>query len=181
MNDPLTPSRKMKDLSAKKVQQVVEAAHENAADPIEEAADEYYEPFLCDQIKMLAEDLQFPEQWAAEIGVTEARMFSWIERYPEFAEAYAEAITKLRAAFTEELMGVARGNKPDAIGPLYVMIAKKRFADLYGDIPAPVAARLPAPRDITPGGGQVIDGSVADQDEEELLAELEVLRKRHQS
>lgn len=179
MTDPLTPTRKLKDLSAKRLQQQIEHAHENAALPHEEAADPYYEPYLCDQIKMMAEEMQFPEQWAAEIGVTEMRMFSWIERYPEFAEAYAVAITKLRAAFTHELVHVAKGRRPDAVGPLYALMAKKRFADLYGDAPMLPVQGLPAPRDITPQG-QVIDGAaVEDMEADQLRSELEALRKRH--
>lgn len=182
MTDPLTPSRKFKNLTADKLQQQIEHAQENAALPHEEAADPYYDPYLCEQIKMLADDMKFPEQWAAEIGVTEARMFGWIERYPDFAEAYAIAITKLRAAFTQEMVHVAKGNRPKAIAPLYTLLAKKRFIDLYGDAPPP-AIGLPgpaAPRDITPGQGQVIEGTaVEDLNSEQLRSELEALRKRH--
>ncbi len=180
MNDPLTPTNaKVKRLTAERLQDSIDHAVENPALPHEEAADPYYEAYLCDQIKMMAEDMTFPEQWAAEIGVTEMRMFGWIERYPEFAEAYAVAVTKLRAAFTAELMQAARGKKEGAIGPLYAMIAKKRFADLFGDAPPPPAGGLPAPRDITPTGGQVIDGQFEEMESDQLRQELEALRKRH--
>lgn len=180
MSDPFAPPPKVKRLTAQRIQETIEHAHDNAAMPHEEAADPYYEAYLCDQIKDMAEDMKFPEQWAAEFGVTEFRMFGWIERYPEFAEAYAVAVTKLRAAFTEELFRVAKMGSGVAIGGIYTMIAKKRFADLYGDAPPPPAAGIGGPRDITPHNGQLIEGTaISDMETDQLEAELEALRKRH--
>lgn len=183
MTDPVYPPKSAMKLTSNALEVRVEKAQENAAPPHVEAADPYYEAFLCDQIKMLAEDMQFPEQWAAEIGVTEARMFSWIDIYPEFAEAYAVAITKLRAAFTHELLHVAKGKRFGAVGPLYVLVAKKRFPDLFGDDPTPRPSAPRAPRDITPpdagSGPQTIDGTFEDMQEEQLQAELDALRARH--
>ena len=154
--------------------------------PVLEAADPYYEPYFCDNIKMMAEDMQFPEQWAAEIGVTEMIMFDWITKFPEFAEAYNIAMTCLRAAFTAEIVGVARGRKPNANANLYALIAKKRFHDLYGDHPPAIAAppggarQGGAPKDITPANGNVIDGTpISDMKSEQLHKELKALRKRH--
>lgn len=181
MTDPLTPTRKLKDLSAERLKQQVNHAHDNAAMPHEEAADPYYESYLCDHIKMMAEEMSFPEQWAAEIGVTEMRMLSWIERYPEFAEAYAVAITKLRSAFTSELVHVAKGFRPNAVGPLYALMAKKRFADLYGDAQLPPSQGFPAPRDITPQGQAIEGTAVDDMETEQLRSELEMLRIRHET
>lgn len=181
MSDPVAPGQKARHLTAQRVQDGIDHAESNEALPHEEAADEYYEPYLCDAIVMLAEQMEFPEQWAAQIGVTEMHMFSWIEKYPEFARAYALAITKLRAAFTAELVNVARGKNPLAMAPLYGLLAKKRFADLYGDAPPPPAKGLAPPRDVTPGS-QIIDATaVSDDDADRIRAEIKELRRRHGS
>lgn len=179
MNSPVSPSQSAKHLTSDRMQQHIDHVSDNAALPHEEAADPFYESYLCDQIKVMAEDMQFPEQWAAEIGVTEVRMFSWVGKYPEFTEAYAVAITKLRAAFTTKMLEIADGKREGAIGTLWVLIAKKRFADIYGDAPVP-SAGLPAPRDITPAGDQTIDGTaISDMEVDQLQSELDALRRRH--
>lgn len=183
MNDDLTPTPPgQTDVTAK--------LEKN--DPILEAADPYYEPYFCDTIKALAEEMMFPEQWAADIGVTEMIMFDWISKFPEFAEAYNIAMTALRAAFTSEIVSVARGGKKDANAVLYALIAKKRFHDLYGDHNAPAA---PAPfggagrggaqnsmQDVTPAinDSNTISGvAISDMKAEQLHDELKLLRDRH--
>lgn len=176
-DDPLTPSRRSRNLSAATVIDTI--PDEDKATEIEEATDEYYEMFMCDQIISFAEDMMFPEQWAAELGVSEARMFSWISKFPDFAEAYQVALTRLRAAFMEDLMNAARGKVPFSQPSLYTLIAKKRFRDLFGDEPV-------APRDAPPIGTKMVDvtpsdGKTVDYNEmqaEQLRKELEEYRER---
>jgi len=151
------------------------------SDPIEVAADTYYEPRFCDRIKYLATEMKFVEGWAYDIGVSEMTMYDWIEKFPEFKEAYNIAVTTLRSTFTDEIVSAARGEKPGANAVLYVLLAKKRFKDLYGDPERFPTA--PIPLGITPQaieGGMVIDGKVIDEmAEEQLIEELKMLRERH--
>lgn len=184
MNDddetPNLPARVSRKLTEENVTQMVDQAHADPASEYEEAADPFYEPYFCQTIVLLAEQMWFPEQWASEMGVTERRMMNWVIRYPEFADAYETAITKLRAEFTADFVRTARGGKEGAVGPMYILLAKKRFPDLFGDVPtAPPSAAAP-PKDITPNSAEIIEhapieGSEADK----LRAELEELRKIH--
>lgn len=167
--------------------ETIEHAESNAATPFEEAADPFYEDFFGEMIKGYAEECMFPEQWAHLIGVSEPRMFSWLHKYPEFAECFASAVTILRSKFTSELMDAARGKKFGAQSSLYMMVAKKRFADLYGDIgdfvPPGSGTLDPAKaRDITPKG-DIVDEQrdYESMQEAQLLQELEKLKKRHQN
>lgn len=154
-------------------------------DPFAAAADPYYEPVFCDLIQQYAEEMEFPEEWAANLGVAERTMFDWIEKFPEFARAYLIALTKLRAAFMRELRTTARRPSMTSNGPLYALIAKKRFADLFGELPQDKAPPLPtAPTDAT--GAPVIDGTtgevvedVAVADTTRLEQELAALRQRN--
>jgi len=156
----------------------------NVSIEVLEAADPYYEPYFCDQIIKMAEDMQFPEQWADAIGVNEMVMLGWIQTFPAFADAYYSAMTKLRSAFTGELVSVARGKslgedrgKPDAT--IYTLLAKKRFADLYGDA-IPQIIHSPVPQTLNTVQGDVIDGQVIDDmAAEDLRKEIKVLRDRH--
>ncbi len=166
---------------------------EGEGDPYAEMMDPYYEPYFCDEILRMADEMMFPEEWAAELGVSEPELFSWIGKFPEFARAYNVAATKLRAAFTREMRDSARGEKSFSQPALYKLFAEKRFPDLYG-VPSPKAlpptedpASINAPK--TAMTGEVIDGTLVeheqkpaeDMDAPELVAELEALRKRHTS
>lgn len=145
----------------------------------ERAADPYYEPYFCDSIQVWAEEMKMPEQWAAEIGVPEQEMFNWISVYPEFARAYAIAMTKLRAAFTDYMLRAAEAPNGVRTASLIALIAKQRFRDLYGD-PAPgraPPAALPM-RDVTPGESELGVGSVSEMEHDALIKELEALRRR---
>lgn len=143
------------------------------------AADDRYEPYFCDRIILMAEELMFPEEWAAELGVTEADLYDWIARFPEFARAWNIAATKLRAAFTRELRDQAKRPSSMSNPALLGLIAKTRFRDLYGGVdegpaqPRDGRARF-APRDVTPGHA----GAIEDMDAEEIMRELEQLRDR---
>lgn len=150
-------------------------------DPYKEAADPFYDARFCDDIQDMARDMMFPEEWAAQIGVTEARLLRWTVQFPGFAEAFAVAVTILRATFTAELREAARGKKAFSHAPLYAMFARKRFPDLYGDQSdqKPPAAP-PGPRDITPASEAIIDADrpVQDMATDELQKELDRLRAR---
>jgi hypothetical protein len=157
-------------------------------DPVAEAADDYYEAYFCDRVQVLAEDGNFPETWADELGVTEWEMYQWTQTYPEFTRAFALALTKLRSKFTKELWKAARGKSFGAQSSLFVLLGKKRFADLYGDAKPPgiddPPQRLPGTidnmRDITPVETPDKDGELPNDPEtlESLQKELEHLRKQ---
>lgn len=185
MTDPLTPHKRVKNVTNETAVQIIDHSAENEALPHEEAADPYYEPYFCDDIKGFAEEGMYPEEWAAEFGVSEVTMFGWANRFPEFAEAYAIASTKLRAAFTAELRKNSRLPGQMTNGPLLSLIAKSRFSDLYSaPVKAPASSPIPgsSARDITPpqdvASGEVVDYDDATQ--EHLLEELERLRNRHE-
>jgi|GEM_PF-2133167 len=186
MSDPLKPHKRAKSFTNETAVQIIEHSAEHEAAPHEEAADPYYEPYFCDDIKGYAEEGMYPEEWAAEFGVAEITMFGWAQRFPEFADAYAIAMTKLRASFTAELRRNSRlpGAMTNAV--LLSKIAASRFPDLYGTPhKAPPNGRS-APgsnaRDITPSQPSAT-GEVEDYDDhtqEHLLKELETLRNRHE-
>lgn len=143
------------------------------------AADPYYDPIFCEFIIGFAERQMFPEEWAAELGLSEATVFEWVDKFPEFAEAWEIAITKLRAAFTRDMRDASQGKVAFAQGALYQVFAKKRFPDLYGDSKdaAPVSKTGPSEK-----RGSEIEAEKSSEIEqmqtEELLRELEILRKR---
>ena len=184
MSDPTNPGSGLTKLTRKRLEQIEEKAEKTEVSEWEEEADPYYEPYFCDMISDWAEQMMFPEQWAADLGVTEMTLYNWITKFPEFARSYQVAITKLRAAFTKEMIEVARGKNQAANAVLYTLIAKKRFADLYGD---PPPAQTPAYYTPTTGGGsvgQTIDGTIGskvdDMETDDLQKELEDLRARHE-
>jgi len=183
MTDPLHPRRQSRHLTAASVAAVLEAAGNAESDPIKVALAELYEPWMCERIKEWAVELRFPEEWAAELGVPEAEMFNWISEFPDFARAYAVAITRLRAAYTSAMVSIAIGRQnpgvslADAQPALMALIGKKRFADLYGDAPpdqSPFAWRGSTPRDVTP-----ID--MRGEDVGALREEARRLRVRHET
>lgn len=159
-------------------------------DPVLEAVDPYYDPSFGEDIVEWAQEITFPETWAARLGVTEVVMFSWVQRYPEFARDYLNALTHLRAKWSEAMVGLALGRKGDnhslafANPKLVETIARQRFADLYGkaDTAAPGLTPPAAPRDITPTEGEISDvapnGMTPEQIEREL-SDLRILRERH--
>lgn len=168
-------------------------------DAVEVAADDYYASEFAEKIVWWAQEMMFPEEWAAEMGVTEAIMFSWVHRFPEFGRAYAGAITILRGQFSNMLLRAATGRQgtmhslPNLNPQLLKLIAEKRFPDLYGAPPEAPRGRpagsapAEAPRDVTPiEGGQLIDHKKAlDQmtpaELEREMKELDLLRQRQAS
>jgi hypothetical protein len=160
------------------ISRIEDEAGDRENDPFAEIADDFYEARFCDLIHIYAEDMWFPEQWAHELGVSEHVMLTWVTRFPEFARAYARALTALRATFTTELVHVARGGTgTDLSNPaLYQLLAKTRFRDLFGDNPPSLPVSPASVRDITPGA----EGApAAGMNEARIMGELEVLRKRH--
>lgn len=198
MQDPLHPKSPQTILTAERLDRIERRADDTVADEIVEAADDYYEPHFCGHIQEWAGELMFPEQWAAELGVSEMTLYGWIRKFPAFARAYSIAITRLRAAFTREMVAMAMGRecyngaRSSAVfanATLIGLIAKKRFADLYGDpppTPPPQQGNPAEARDITPGAlpGSMIEGesrpaALSDMAVDQLQDELAALRARH--
>lgn len=186
MSEPIDRTTK---ITAKVIDKIIEDAGDKQNDPYLEAADDYYEPAMCDMIKIYAEDVMFPEQWAELLGIPEKEMYGFVRKYPEFARAFAMAMTILRSRFTAKMWEAARGRVPDAMAPLFTMFAKTRFPDLYGDKSAggpPAQGQPQQPqhsqdmKDVTPDDqpvGQLVDGTVLT--EQDIDAELKQLRERH--
>ena len=53
----------------------------------EPAAQCKYRPEFCQQVREMAQEGMFPEEWCAHIGVTVMTLFRWANRFPEFEEA----------------------------------------------------------------------------------------------
>lgn len=147
-----------------------------------------YDPGHCDTIRMLAQEGEFPEAWAAEIGVTLNTLRVWANTHDEFREAIIIAHHLLQTFWTREL--AKNRNNPDARPGLYQMITR-RFPALYGKAPIDLAAWLveadpvPVAAPQPTALGQTASHAAAGAESplktmktEDLEAQLEALRKR---
>jgi hypothetical protein len=117
-----------------------------------------YDPGHCNTIRLLAQRGEFPEAWAAEIGVTLNTMRNWARAHPEFAEAVVIAHHLLQTFWTRDIVK-NRLNK-DARPGLYGMIAR-RLPALYGRNPVDLAAWLVDPEALPVAAPQPIAGIAA--------------------
>lgn len=89
-----------------------------------------YSPEYCNQVRMLAQEGMFPEEWCAHIGVTLQTLYNWANAYPEFEEAVHIAWWILRAYWSkkarESVQGI--GMAPSVLNN----ILEKRFPDTWG-------------------------------------------------
>ncbi len=150
------------------------------SDEAEVSSDDYYEPRFCQDIIEWSGQGHFPEVWAAFFGVAESTMFGWVDRFPEFARAYAIAITRIRALMTHEAIQIARGKRAFSQGTVFMKILERRMPDLYGATKAektqPQGKRDLTERDEETGEPEeeALDTFRTDQLREELAA----LRRR---
>ena len=136
-----------------------------------------YDPAFCEAVKLMAQEGEFPEAWAAEIGVTLETMRLWCHRYPEFREATGIARLLLATYWTRR---IARNADSDAAKPgMYAMLAR-RLPALYGKNPIDLVEWMHAPPEgIAAGGLAALDaGTVAAASTDVLRERLEALRKR---
>lgn len=132
----------------------------------------------------MAEEGEFPEAWAADIGVTFGTFRAWYRDHEEFRDAFEAARLLLETYWTRDLVN-NRAN-PDARPGLYSLIMR-RFAHYYGpsapDLwgwfagknPAPSATPAPgAAQAAMPGNDQPVNQTAS----ADLERRLEKLRRR---
>lgn len=133
----------------------------------------------CWLVRDMAQRGEFPEAWAAEIGVTLNTMRVWVNTHEEFREALIIAQHLLQTYWTREL-AKAR-NDPNAKPGIYSILVR-RFPELYGRNPVDLFGILhsPLPEAGTSGEEHTIttaDG-VQQMTDEEIQKRLETLRQR---
>lgn len=136
----------------------------------------------CQLIRDLAQAGEFPEAWAAEIGITVNTMRMWVRTHPEFAEAAIIARHLLQAYWSREID--KNRNNPNAKPGLYTLITR-RFPELYGQTPFNIWAYLHGQDDLAPppatsasapaGSGAP---AAALNTEQDILNRLEALKAR---
>ena len=141
-----------------------------------------YDPEVhCQMVRDLAQEGEFPEAWAATIGITLNTMRVWVNTHEEFAEAVIIARHLLQTYWTRKL--VAARDDPNAKPGIYSIIVR-RFPELYGKAPVDLFAFLhsPLPTDTT-GAPEAehtvttVDG-VRQMSDEDIKKRLEILRQR---
>lgn len=141
-----------------------------------------YDPDLhCQLVRDLAQGGEFPEAWAAEIGITLNTMRVWVNTHEEFAEAVIIARHLLQTYWTRQL-AAARDN-PLAKPGIYSIIVR-RFPELYGKNPIDLFAFLHSPLPTDAAGGAGAEHTITTADgvqqmtDEEIQKRLETLRQR---
>lgn len=136
-----------------------------------------YSPDYCLLIRDLARRGTFPEGWALEIGVSLETLRLWGRRYPEFAEALLMARLSLLDYWTRKLVRSLDG--PVARPAIFGLLLR-RFPAIYGSDPIDLCEWLTAPQDgADPLHDDAAERWVRAMSTEELLAELEAIRRRN--
>lgn len=139
-----------------------------------------YDPEVhCQLVQDLAQRGEFPEAWAAEIGITLNTMRVWVNTHPEFGEAVIIARHLLQTFWTREL---AEARNSEIAKPGIYSIIVRRFPELYGKNPVDLFAFLhsPLPEDGAKAEEHTIttaDG-VRQMSDEDIRKRLEILRQR---
>lgn len=140
-----------------------------------------YDPENCMTVRMLAQEGQFPEEWAAHLGVSLETMRLWCQTYPDFYDAVGVARILLATYWTRHIK--KNLNNPNAKVGLYQTLVR-RIPALYGSNPIDLAQWMQTPPDATAPGQDASHGFSADQvanaSTEALQERLEALRRRRQ-
>lgn len=136
-----------------------------------------YAPEFCDTIRMLAQEGEFPETWAAMIGVTLGTMRRWASEHDEFREAVVIAHHLLQSYWIRDL-AKNRHNKNAKVG-IYALIMR-RFPALYGKTPVDLAQWLvePEPQQATEAGAVPGANDPKTLRDQELDARIKALQER---
>ena len=135
----------------------------------------------CQLVRDLAQRGEFPEAWAAEIGITLNTMRVWVNTHEEFAESVIIARHLLQTFWTREL-AKAR-NDPNSKPGIYSIIVR-RFPELYGKNPIDLFAFLHSPLPTDAAGQSEGEHTITTADgvqqmtDEEIQKRLETLRQR---
>lgn len=136
-----------------------------------------YDPAFCDTIKIMAQVGEFPEAWAAEIGVSVETLRRWGHEYPDFREALIAAKHLVAAFWQRDIAANRKNGKANAA--MYGLIAR-RLPALFGKEPIDLTEyvlRPDAPEDQASPEALTADAAKA-APTDELQARLEALRKR---
>lgn len=138
-----------------------------------------YDPEYCMTIRLLAQRGEFPEAWAAEIGVSLNTMRLWALAHDEFREAAQIAQVLLLTFWTREF--VKKRDDPLARPAMYALIARRLNA-LYGKAPIDLAEWIITPPAADEPGsmGSVPVAEIRQDKLEERIAALE-LRRKHEA
>lgn len=138
----------------------------------------------CQMVRDLAQQGDFPESWAAEIGITISTMRRWVHEHEEFREAIIIARHLLQSFWTRDI--AKNRTNPDSKPGLYNLIAR-RFPELYGREPVDLFAWLQTPDAVgsegltQPGQAPMINPLTgAPATEADIMARLEALRRRRE-
>ncbi|MBK8772906.1 MAG: hypothetical protein IPM06_21085 [Rhizobiales bacterium] len=136
-----------------------------------------YDPTLHPGMVMrLAQIGEFPEVWAAEIGVSFMTLRNWMRLHVEFADAMEAARLLLEAYWTRNL--IANRNNPSAKPGLYTLILR-RFSHYYGPNAPDIWAWFKAPDDAELGPVKPSETPISQATTAELERRLEELRRRN--
>ena len=136
----------------------------------------YNSDFHCSLVKELAQDGDFQEAWASEIGITVGTMREWALKHEEFLEAIIIAHQLLLTFWTRKIAAnvTSEGAKP---GMFQILV--RRFPAIYGRTPIDLQAWL------MEGAGEAAaapEALTADQARavttDDLTVRLEALRRR---
>lgn len=131
----------------------------------------------CQLVRDLAEQGEFQEAWASEIGITIATMRDWVRKHEDFREAVVIAHQLLITYWTRK---VADNVTDQHAKPGMFNILMRRFPAIYGKSPIDLQAWLmEAPADDPAAIQDALTAEAAKAaPTDELQARLEALRKR---
>lgn len=92
-----------------------------------------YDPAMCDQVRMLAQDGLLPEEWCAHLGISMATLYRWANEYPEWEEAIVISWHLLAAFYAKKAR--ENLNNPDLKATVLMEIMRKRFPSIWGKDP----------------------------------------------
>lgn len=90
-----------------------------------------YDPAYCDQIRDMAQQGMFPEEWCGHIGVVMRTLYQWADTYPEFEEAVTISWHILAAVHAEKLRNLITMGSPTASVQFRMMA--RRFRTAWGE------------------------------------------------
>lgn len=95
-----------------------------------------YDPEMCMQIRLLAQEGKFPEQWCGPLAVSLDTMRRWRHQYPDFRDALIIARILLNAYWSQKAHDAIE--KPGINQAVLITILKGRFPEFYGNNPVDV-------------------------------------------
>lgn len=139
-----------------------------------------YHAGIPERVVAMAQQGRFPEEWCAELGVSMRTIYAWANDRPEFEDAVEHAWHLLHAYW-------ARLLRENITNPAFrqsaaLQVMAKRFPATWGKEPRNTLENFSARNERTSDGGVQLCRNCEDLErmsEEELCAELEMLRKRH--